>query len=529
MVFSACAVYFVLQTFITTYLPRKIPLMLNPSGDIFGRRHSIHLKQIGKFCIWYPIPAIALTLLFAIFCNGWGSLENHPEAKYVILALNGLLTWRAVTQDIDLVNNAALWWPRVVVLVSAFGAAIDPAFIIISLFTGFHFLRSYYHHQHMLFRVLLASLSVLGLSEIVARLPVAPGSGEWDITSFWLSACLFVVASHYTTPGVGKLCLASTSFGWVKHNKLSNIAVGAYVWGWARWIREPLFLNAIKQIKRGETFFQAATIIVELSAFFILVNAATSTAFLIGFIAFHSAVFLLTGILFWQNISVSALILLVSFVLPADTVAKSFGLVHFLGSLPLFVLIQIRQFIWITPKLSWWDTPLYQKMRFQVRGVSGQLYGLYNNFLCPDERVFGQTYGKCFHSSRPLTSHIGETHHENLAKQLVELESAEDALAMCDDSGQTDGKNDSDEQKDFTEYMEKLFGALNRGERKRVVPRWLKTPGGQCFYWGELEAYNLQERVAALEVFSEDHFYKDDRIYLLNSSLVKRIEFAGDE
>ena len=49
-------------------------------------------------------------------------------------------------------------------------------------------------------------------------------------------------------------------------------------------------------------------------------------------------------------------------------------------------------------------------------------------------------------------------------------------------------------------YMTSFFRHFNAGHRKRLFPVWLKAPGGQMFYWGELPPFSGQEPVDELVV-----------------------------
>ena len=65
------------------------------------------------------------------------------------------------------------------------------------------------------------------------------------------------------------------------------------------------------------------------------------------------------------------------------------------------------------------------------------------------------------------------------------------------------------------------------GHRKRLFPVWLKAPGGQLFYWGELPRFSGQEPIAELVIHYREHYFDGRRVVRVTDRVVK--EFGASE
>ena len=70
-------------------------------------------------------------------------------------------------------------------------------------------------------------------------------------------------------------------------------------------------------------------------------------------------------------------------------------------------------------------------------------------------------------------------------------------------------------------YITAFFRNFNAGHRKRLVPVWLKAPGGQMFYWGELPRFSGQEPIDELVIHYREHYFDGRRVLLVTDRVVK--------
>ena len=88
-----------------------------------------------------------------------------------------------------------------------------------------------------------------------------------------------------------------------------------------------------------------------------------------------------------------------------------------------------------------------------------------------------------------MCQHIGETVRRD---QFDALSAVGEDLPKLEQAKEKLGTNyyDSKLEAVHDRYITAFFRNLNAGHRKRLVPVWLKAPGGQMFYWGKLPRFS---------------------------------------
>ena len=175
-------------------------------------------------------------------------------------------------------------------------------------------------------------------------------------------------------------------------------------------------------------------------------------------------------------------------------------------------------------RLAWWDTAFIGRVHYEVKGKSGTWYGLYNDFMCPDERIFGQTYGDFLSKEKRITKHIGET---AMRERFDAIQAVGTDLSKLEEAKQQWGRNRYDPNLEATldQYLTTFIRQFNAGHRKRIAPCWLKAPGGQWFHWGKLPRFKGQEPIDELVVHYREHYFDGDPIHLLIDQPVKTLTF----
>jgi hypothetical protein len=312
---------------------------------------------------------------------------------------------------------------------------------------------------------------------------------------------------------------------------MHHLAAGAYSWGWARFLPWKTWLQAVKLLSRCERPLQAAAFLLELLSPLALWHPRAAIGFCLGFALFHLGVFAVAGLLFWDW--VLADLLLAAFVagIASDPgMSAAFGPVPVLAGLAFMAAFPLRHKLWKPMPLGWYDTPFTQRIHWRVRGRSGRLYGLYNDFMCPHERLYGKVNG-CFLAPVPVvTYHLGEVWKPELRAALV---------AAGPDPARLDAVKDrfgirpvcADRAARHLAYLKRFFHELNRGARKYALPRplrWLKAPGDQIFYWGDLPPYRRQEPVSEVTLHYREEYFDGAELRRIRDEEVARIAIDGE-
>ncbi len=512
------------QLAITGYL--MLPLGLFQAKDILGDSHLTRLARIKRrFLSTWTIP-LCLTALALVLTPWWrwDAIDAHNLLRPIILFASGIVTWRAISMDVELASGTSYPVCRLLTVLAWIGVWFHPGSLILLLHTGITWLRSNYHHQHLAIRTMLMFLACLGALPFLSVVgPLLNAAEVIDFTTPVLFLFLCLCGSHYFVSGMKKLSLGPHWYSWMLDNRLHAIVISAYLWGWLRFLPEARVIRFVRSLRPFDRLIQIGTLAVEVGAVFILFDQWLCLGLIIMFIVFQLMVAALSGILFWQYMVVNSLLVWAVWNLPPDVAGPLFGFQNGLVAAAILVLLPYQRKVWAPLHLGWWDTPFSCRVHYEVKGKSGTWYGLYNDFMCPNERIFGQIYGAFLSDEKRITCHIGETEKREqfdalnaVGEDLSKLEQAKEELGRS--------RYDSNLEAVHDRYITAFFRNFNAGHRKRLFPVWLKAPGGQLFYWGELPRFSGQEPIYELVIHYREHYFDGRRVVRVTDRVVKEFE-----
>jgi hypothetical protein len=239
-------------------------------------------------------------------------------------------------------------------------------------------------------------------------------------------------------------------------------------------------------------------------------------------IAFHLLTLALSGIFFWQNMVLLTALVVSVHSLPPSVSASLFGVVNGALALLLILLLPLRKRLWKPTQLGWWDGPLVCRVDWVVVGASGTRYGLYNDFMNPNDRLFGNKLGPELGRSLRISQHCGECEEEETALALYAGQESLEAIKRR--LGHV--FYHPDHVREHRRYLTAFFTNFNRGARKRVCPTWLRAPGDQLFYWGSLPRFKGQEKVAAVLLSEREQLFDGATIVTLREQLIDQVVIA---
>ena len=469
------------------------------------------------------IGVLALALVGALPFWSWQLLGDAGEVRWLSAAVAGFLSWNAATRDYDPVAPGPGALARVCLVASAALSAISPAGLLLgaALLSGkFHFWQ---HHAAFPLRILQALVAwvLVATAALLFYGARQPGVPEALLAGLVLFLTI-VLVSHYVITALAKGFLGPRPWSWMLRNRLHYLAASAYSWGWARFVPWPLYRRVIDVVRRGECPLQVLVFSLELLSPLALLDQRLALGFCLAFAGFHVGVCLLSGLLFWDWILTDlALAWFVSRLSP-DVAEIAFGSVPCVVGCVVLVVFPLRHRLWTPMPLAWFDSPFTQRVHWVVTGQSGTHYGLYNDFMCPHERVYGKVHG-CFAVPHTvLTYHLGQTYKLAVRDALVSAGPNLSKLARVRERYGIEPRSTRLMAR-HEAYLTAFFAALNRGASKAVLPnwaRWLKAPGDQLFYWGELPPYRRQEPVRSVQLsYREEYFDGRDLIRLIDEGL----------
>ncbi len=446
------------------------------------------------------------------------SADIAQPIRVLSCVLAVMLTWKAVTRDYDVGTGESDRALRVILLVSTCGVFVSPAFVLVVGFLLSNPFGIWEHHATLPMRVLQTLMVFVCLSSVLASTPLGGVTG----VLFFLVTLL---VSHYLITALAKILLGRKWYSWVSENHLHHLAASAYSWGWARFLSWPTWRKVVLATKRSEKLLQLSAFSIELLAPLALLNARLAVGFCLAWAGFHVGVFALSGLLFWDWIVTNLALAYVISALPLEVTNEVFGPGSVLVAIAFMVLFPLRHKLWKPMPLGWFDTPFTQRVVWVVRGESGRDYGLYNNFMCPHERLYGKVHG-CFLVPVPvLTYHLGEVFKWELrdairsaGPDLTALQAVRERFGVLPRSDEMTNQH--------VAYLRRFLQQLNRGAKKHALPRawrWLKAPGDQVFYWGELPAFRRQEKAVSVGIYYREEYFDGHELVRLRDELVVEV------
>ncbi len=496
------------------------------SVDQVLRREAGHrlLSRFWRPPAWLPLAGQLVAAAGVAWFWVWSDLPSGDLLRGGALLLAGLMTWKTVTEDIDVAAGGALWKGRGLLLVATAGVAWSPIFLVPALYAYTTLFRAWRHHATLPLR-LLQALVAFGVTA------AAFGAAGWPPpdAGALLFFALLIQVSHYLITAFAKGLLGPHWYSWILDNRLHHLAASAYSWGWARFVPARAHRRFVRLLKTAERPLQAGAFGLEALVPLALLDPDLAVVFLVGLMVFQVFVFASSGILFWDWMVVNGGLVAAITLAPEAALAKVFGPHALVLGLALMFALPFRGKLWKPIPLGWWDTPLTQRVHWRVRGVSGRWYGLYNDFMCPHERLYGRIHGAFLVKTPLLTYHLGEVWKRELRDGI---RAAQGDLTQLEPLRRRFGivAYDAAMAAQHRTYLQTLFARLNAGARKSVLPRWLrwlKAPGGQFYYWGDLPAYRRQEPVSEVRMVYREELFDGQRFHVVQQREVDRVVVAA--
>jgi hypothetical protein len=451
--------------------------------------------------------------LLVVIALAWAALPPIDHISYVRtpawFALF-VVTWRTATRDYDVtLPLAPQRQARLHLLAAAALGSAFPPLLLEWLWVALGQLAAWEHHAFMAIRVIQMFLTAEMASVSLTTLLAAAGLSFRPTATGHIILLSCVVLSHYLRPGLDKLTLGYRPWDWLLRNRTHYIAAAAYHWGWANFIPSSSAFALIARLAPFDIVMNSFTLASELLCVLGMLHPWALAASLGALVILHMGIFIASGILFWESALVCLVFAATVLLLPLSLAEAAFGPDVLMVSLAVLALPVLAGRPWRPNRLAWWDTPLACRVRWEVEGLSGSRYGLYNNFMCPFEREYGRTPGLFLVTEPIVHGHLGIVWDYALLDSIVVSRGDPQALSEIRSRWGT-SFYDPVQVAQHERFLVEMLSAVNSGVSKRVLPhplRWLKAPGGQIFYWGRAPAYNGQEPIKRVFIYYTEYYF----------------------
>jgi hypothetical protein len=450
---------------------------------------------------------VAIASAAGLIAGSSAGLTDPGPLKWLVAMLLAILSWSFGATDFDLRRSErSQWIERLVLVAAALVALWWPMAILVWLTVICGRLRGWTHHAMMPIRLLKAYLAWSVAAPLLGMFTGTTEGARPGLFFVMSTVCL----SHYLKPAWSKATLGPHWWSWAWENRTDFIIASAYNCGWAHFLPQRFWTRVLHAMRPWVRPLNFATLLVEAAPLVAFTDRRVFVAVLSATILFHTVIFLCAGILFWEGIVTNAGLAVAAIALPVQDTAPAFGVWATAAAILLMVLA-IVDLVWQPFHLGWWDNPFTTRVRWRVETVTGRVFHLGNDFMCPFEREFGRWTG-LFFIPEPVLGSPGWGATEFDRELRDRIRQAVGDLNALDRLKQTHGTPYWNEQlaEGHIAFLKAMFGRLNAGARKGPLPkrlRWLKPPGGQLSRWGDLPPYRGEEPVRRIIISCEERCY----------------------
>ena len=109
-----------------------------PDGDILGTAHHARIKRLhNRYLSMWMIPVGVTALIFTLTDEWyWAGFDIHGMLRPLVLTATGIVTWRAITMDVDLVAGRTYTAHRFLMGLAWVGVWFHAAFVVPLIFIG---------------------------------------------------------------------------------------------------------------------------------------------------------------------------------------------------------------------------------------------------------------------------------------------------------------------------------------------------------------------------------------------------------
>ncbi len=278
-----------------------------------------------------------------------------------------------------------------------------------------------------------------------------------------------LIAGHFWIPGVSKL-----RWGWLFDNHVFYLLPATYSNGWLAFLSPESITSLANKMEILNFPMKLVAIVLECGCLLIVTGKRKFVLFfLAGYVAFHLAVLVLSGIFLWQWMMVEGVVF---YLVWNREIAND---PHFFSLGRRIVAVGIVAFApyWLqSAALSWYDSPVNYVYRFESVEPNGERYSLGPRFFAPFDEQFTFSVFSYLTPDQKLLPIIWGATNKAIANALKQAHSPADIFVLEKRRGQL--KFDTEKVQQMREFLITYVSAYNRAPRQKTWLRYLSAPSG---------------------------------------------------
>ncbi len=357
----------------------------------FEKLHYLFLLTLND-----PFLFLLVITFFILFRITWINFSHEKHIKTFVLLVALIYAWKFAFYDYNFYYNASHLDLRLGLITLFLLSFWRPAFLL-----PFATVSLLIIHQ---LDFPLGNVSITDKRIVLDILILFLSFTMFNINKRIIRLDLFIVlllvlhASNYVIPAITKLNLGPHYYEYIKYNKISNLFIGSYMFGWLNFLDKEIIVNFHNIISKLNPVLAFCAILVQGSAIFLLRKKKITLMLLLSFEGLHLGIFLFSGIFFWKWIWVN--ILIFCLLRKLSQIEHIFSIRTTCLSI---ILISISPFIFKPFALGWWDLGLGWNFEFEVITEGGDELTLNRTFFSPYDIIFAQKRFNYLHDNKTLS------------------------------------------------------------------------------------------------------------------------------
>ncbi|BAO74618.1 hypothetical protein [Winogradskyella sp. PG-2] len=479
---------------------------------------SVSPTQFFEGSLWLLVPVILILILMLwrreLISVNWKTIEGGNKLRLIVGICVIALSWAHISYPFNYFLLENTWLERTTVLILTLFVFWRPFFLIlyvlfpILVHFGEPLMVNHWSIAELPMRVLILFSAQLIVWLLFPKL-------KWKIGVF-VFVLLMVLAGNYFPAGFGKIRM-----GWLTDNHIYLLLSNMYADGWVIFLSQDTLSEITHFLSKYNLFLKLGCLVMEFGCILILVRKNWSVKFfLLGFLLFHTLVFVLTGILFWPWIALEITLLAILWKRGVfSSKINSFSIWHILLSICL-IFISSK---WLRPSVYvWHDSPLNYTYYFEVEDVAGNTSNLPINSFWPKYYELAWTNGFHFLNQNPTLNIIwGVSFDGNEVKELLTYKDDEQILAFEKENGEI--RYNVRLTKEFKRYMNEF---INEKKYELTLSKWFKALGAppQRIVFPTTNTYNGKHDIVKVNVYQKLTFFDGENYRKIRQQKVLTID-----
>lgn len=391
--------------------------------------------------------------------TSWEKLAIPKAFRSIPLAVAMMITWFIITSEPNYWSGYNRHLDHLVLIFLTIGLFFHPAFVGIYLVLTLSLFNEL-NYPIGRFWISEKGAALDQLIVLYAFLILRPGFTRNTFHIYFLFSVL-VHIQNYAWAGIQKMEIGEHAWDWALYNHTANLSLSSILKGWTT-ISPTSILPTIELLNKHIYVANITVILFQILSLFVFIRKEFFLAIFLFTAVFHLAVFVTTGILFWEWAMLS---LIMEYLVYRDLKRRSLDRLFNWRVASLSVALLLSTPYWHKPHyLGWFDPPVTNAIQFQAVMDDGRIVNIDDNDFNPYDRRFNYDRDFLFFTEDRI---IADFPYENI-RLLRKVGSIDEYMNLQSRIGYV--FFDENKIKEFEDFARRFIRRKNHDSFISIVP-----------------------------------------------------------